>query len=72
MSNPGDVVIEPFAGSGDGDSVRADAQKCCAMELDPKYCDVIRRQVGRIHSWRGMRLEGLTPEITNDKDDDNA
>ena len=74
MSNPGDVVIEPFAGSGT--TVIACEQthrKCCAMELDPKYCDVIRRRWAEFTHGEGCDWKALTPEITNDKeDDDNA
>lgn len=44
-SHEGDVVLEPFGGSGS--TLIAAAQldrKCCAIELEPKYCDVIVRR----------------------------
>ena len=44
-SHEGDTVYEPFGGSGS--TLIAAAQlnrKCCAIELEPKYCDVIVRR----------------------------
>ena len=44
-SHEGDTVFEPFGGSGS--TLIAAAQldrKCCAIELEPKYCDVIVRR----------------------------
>lgn len=44
-SHEGDTVLEPFGGSGS--TLIASAQlgrKCCAIELEPKYCDVIVRR----------------------------
>lgn len=44
-SHEGDLVYEPFGGSG---SVLIASEqlnrKCCAIELEPKYCDVIVRR----------------------------
>ena len=43
-SHEGDTVYEPFGGSGS--TLIASEQlnrKCCAIELEPKYCDVIVR-----------------------------
>jgi DNA modification methylase len=41
-SSRGEVIYEPFGGSGStiiaADSVR---RRCVAIELDPRYCDVI-------------------------------
>ena len=45
MTQEGDFVIEPFGGSGT--TLIASEKlnrKCRIMELDPKYCDVIRRR----------------------------
>lgn len=48
-SNPGDAVLDSFAGSG---STLLACEKtdrvCYAMELEPHYCDVI------IHRWEAM------------------
>ena len=44
-SHEGDTVLEPFGGSGS--TLIAAAQldrKCCVIELEPKYCDVIVRR----------------------------
>ena len=45
MTNESDVIIEPFGGSG---TTLIAAEKlgrsCRIMELDPKYCDVIRKR----------------------------
>ena len=44
-SHEGDTVLEPFGGSGS--TLMAAEQlnrKCCAIELEPKYCDVIYKR----------------------------
>jgi DNA modification methylase len=46
-SKPGDLVLEPFAGSGT--TLIAAAQtgrRCATMEITPAYCDVIRKRWG--------------------------
>ena len=45
FSNPGDLIYEPFCGSGT-QIVAAEraGRRCCAMELDPVYCDVAVRR----------------------------
>lgn len=41
-SNPGEAVYDPFCGSGSTlIACEQLGRKCYAMELDPKYCDVI-------------------------------
>ena len=44
-SRRGDVVLDPFAGSG-STLVACErlGRRCFAMEIDPGYCDVIRRR----------------------------
>ena len=41
-SRPGDIVFEPFGGSG-STLIAAEqlGRRCYCIELDPKYCDVI-------------------------------
>lgn len=41
-SKPGDIVLDLFGGSGTT-LIAAEQldRKCCMMELDPHYCDVI-------------------------------
>ncbi len=45
FSNPGDLIYEPFCGSGT-QIVAAEraGRRCFAMELDPVYCDVAVRR----------------------------
>jgi DNA modification methylase len=45
FSDPGDLVYEPFCGSGT-QIVTAErtGRRCFAMELDPVYCDVAVRR----------------------------
>lgn len=52
-SHEGDMVFEPFGGSGPT-LIAAEQlnRRCCAIELEPKYCDVIVR-----------RYKELCPEI---------
>lgn len=41
-ANPGDIVLEPFCGGGSTlIACEKNKRKCYAIELDPKYCDVI-------------------------------
>lgn len=45
LSDPGDIVFDPFLGSGS--TLIASEQtgrKCYGCEIDPKYCDVIRKR----------------------------
>ena len=44
-SHEGDTVFEPFGGSG-STLIAAEqlGRRCCAIELEPKYCDVIVRR----------------------------
>ena len=45
FSDPGDLIYEPFCGSGT-QIVAAEraGRRCFAMELDPTYCDVAVRR----------------------------
>ena len=45
FSDPGDLIYEPFCGSGT-QLVAAERtrRRCFAMELDPAYCDVAVRR----------------------------
>lgn len=44
-TDPGDLIYEPFAGSGTA-IIASEmlSRRCCAMELSPTYCDVIVRR----------------------------
>jgi len=56
-ARPGDLVLDPFAGSG-STMIAADRLGMCArlVELDPRYADVI---VGRWEAWSGRMAERL-------------
>lgn len=59
-SDRGDIILEPFCGSGT--TVIACEQlgrTCCAIERDPKYCDVT---VDRLEKFTGEKAKLLTPE----------
>jgi DNA modification methylase len=52
---PGGLVYEPFGGSGSTlIAAHREGRNCRAMELDPRFCDVILR--------RFQQLTGLVPE----------
>ena len=64
MSQPSDTVIEPFAGSGSTVIACEQVNRICrAMELDPKYCDVIRRRWAEFVHGEGCDWKSLTPAI---------
>lgn len=45
LSAPGDIVFDPFSGSGSTlIACEQTRRRCFGCELDPKYCDVIRKR----------------------------
>jgi len=45
FSDPGDLVFEPFCGSGTQlIATERTGRRCCGLELDPAYCDVAVRR----------------------------
>ncbi|MBQ3306407.1 site-specific DNA-methyltransferase [Candidatus Saccharibacteria bacterium] len=45
MSEVGDIVFDPFSGSGSTlIACEQTGRKCYGCEIDPKYCDVIRKR----------------------------
>jgi DNA modification methylase len=44
-SRRGDLVLDPFAGSG-STMIACErlGRRCVAVEIDPAYCDVVRRR----------------------------
>ncbi len=51
----GDCFYEPFAGSGTGIiAAEQTGRRCLAVEMDPKYCDVI---VARFEKFSGQKAE---------------
>lgn len=60
-SSAGQAVYEPFCGSGTTLIASEKSGRCClAMELDPKYCDVI------IKRWQDFTGEEATNETTGE------
>lgn len=54
-SGRGDAVYEPFAGSGTTLIAAESIERCCfAMEIDPRYCDVI---IERWQSFTGAKVQ---------------
>ena len=55
FSDPGDLIYEPFCGSGT-QIVAAErtGRRCFAMELDPAYCDVVVRRWEMAKGGRAM------------------
>jgi site-specific DNA-methyltransferase (adenine-specific) len=63
-SHGGDIVLDAFGGSGT--TVIAATQlkrKCRMMELDPHYCDVIRKRWAEFVHGEGCDWEALTPMV---------
>lgn len=65
-TQPDDIVLDTFGGSG-STLIAADQldRTCYTMELDPKYCDVIRKRYAKLkgveNSW-----EKATPAIDSE------
>lgn len=63
-SKEGDVVLDMFGGSGSTLIACEQINRVCnIMELDPKYCDVIRKRYANLVS-DGEEWEELTKQIT--------
>ena len=61
-SKSGDVVYEPFGGSGSTlITCERTGRVCRTLELDPKYCDVIRKRWAEFVHGEGCDWQNLTP-----------
>ena len=61
----GDVVLDTFGGSGSTIiACQQTGRKCRCIELDPKYCDVIRRRWAEHVHGEGCDWQNLTPSLT--------
>lgn len=62
FTDPGDLVYEPFAGSGTtivaAEEAEGGPRRCAAMEISPRYCDVILRRYARITGDDPVRHDG--------------
>ena len=66
FSDPGDLVFEPFCGSGTQIiAAERTGRRCYAVEPDPVYCDVAVRRwelaTGRTASRIAIEEEGQKP-----------
>ena len=58
FTDPGDLVFEPFCGSGTQlIAAERTGRRCCAVELDPVYCDVAVRRWEMATGRKAMRLD---------------
>ena len=65
MSGPNDVVFDPFLGSGSTlIACEQTGRRCFGCELDPKYCDVIRKRWWKLtHDGNEDGWEEGTPAL---------
>ncbi len=64
----GDIVLDMFAGSGTTViAAERTGRLARVMELDPKYCDVIRRRWAEFVHGEGCDWQGLTPAVEEAK-----
>ena len=63
-SQRGDTVTDTFGGSGSTlIACEQTGRKCRMMELDPKYCDVIRRRWAEFVHGESCDWQALTPAV---------
>jgi len=69
-SKRGETVIDTFGGSGSTlIACEQTGRICRTMELDPKYCDVIRRRWAEFTSGEGCDWQSLTPAVNNETEE---
>ena len=68
-SKRGDMVLDTFCGSGSTlIACERTGRVCRAVELDPKYCDVIRRRWAEFVHGEGCDWQNLTPAVGTSSD----
>lgn len=69
-SRKGETVLDNFGGSGSTlIACEQTGRKCRMVELDEKYCDVIRRRWAEFKYGEGCDWKTLTPAITDEKEE---
>ena len=69
-SKKGETVLDNFGGSGSTlIACEQTGRKCRMIELDEKYCDVIRRRWAEFKYGEGCDWKTLTPAITDEKEE---
>jgi DNA modification methylase len=59
-SRPGDIVVDPFGGSGSTLlACEQNARSCRTMEIDPKYCDVMLERWANFTGKDPVRQDGV-------------
>ena len=69
-SKKGETVLDNFGGSGSTlIACEQTGRKCRMVELDEKYCDVIRRRWAEFKYGEGCDWKTLTPAVTDEKEE---
>ena len=69
-SQRGEIVLDNFGGSGSTlIACEQTGRKCRMIELDEKYCDVIRRRWAEFTSGEGCDWQSLTPIVNNEMEE---
>ena len=63
-SRKGELVYDPFLGSGTTIiAAEQTGRVCYGLEIEPKYCDVVRKRWAEFVHGEGCGWEALTPAI---------
>ena len=69
-SQRGEIVLDNFGGSGSTlIACEQTGRKCRMIELDEKYCDVIRRRWAEFTSGEGCDWQSLTPAVNHEMEE---